>query len=115
NVKRNRFSDNEFTENIQQVAVIGSGEFSGNQFTVDGRGNYWSDYRGYDLGNDGVGDLPYRETSLFENLMEREPKLRLFLHSPAQQAIDMAARAFPIVQPQYRVCDEAPLMQPPSL
>jgi nitrous oxidase accessory protein len=60
-----------------------------------------------------VGDLPYRETSLFENLMEREPKLRLFLHSPAQQAIDMAARAFPIIEPQYRVCDDAPLMQPP--
>ena len=97
-------------ENLQQVAVIGSGTFAGNEFTVNGRGNFWSDYRGYDADGDGVGDLAYRESSLFENLMEREPKLRLLLHSPAQQALDLAARAFPIVQPQPRVTDDRPLM-----
>jgi nitrous oxidase accessory protein len=112
NVKRNRFAGNTFMENLQQVAVIGSGNFSGNDFTVEDRGNFWSDYRGYDLDGNGIGDLPYREASLFENLMEREPKLRLFLHSPAQQAIDLASRAFPIMQPQYRVTDDAPLMRP---
>jgi nitrous oxidase accessory protein len=111
NVKRNRFAGNTFMENLQQVSVVGSGTFAGNEFTVIGRGNFWSDYRGYDADGDGVGDLAYRESSLFENLMEREPKLRLMLHSPAQQALDLAARAFPIVQPQPRVTDERPLMQ----
>src|SRR6185369_11964249 len=48
NVKRNRFADNSFIENLQQVAGIGSGAFTGNDFTVGGRGNFWSDYRGYD-------------------------------------------------------------------
>jgi nitrous oxidase accessory protein len=111
NVKRNRFSGNTFMENLQQVAVVGAGSFTGNDFSVDGRGNFWSDYRGYDADRNGVGDLAYRESSLFENLMEREPKLRLMLHSPAQQALDLAARAFPIVQPQPRVMDEYPLMR----
>jgi len=111
-VKRNRFTNNTFFENQQQVAVLGGGNFSGNDFTIDGRGNYWSDYRGYDLDGDGIGDLPYESVSLFEDLMNRESNLRLFLHSPAQQAIDMAARAFPVVQPRPKFTDEAPLMQP---
>lgn len=111
NVKRNRFTGNTFMENLQQVAVIGSGAFTGNDFSVAGRGNYWSDYRGYDADGDGTGDLAYRESRLFENLMEREPALRLFLHSPAQQAIDLAARAFPIVQPEPRVVDDYPQMR----
>ncbi len=110
NVKRSRFTGNTFQENLQQVAVIGSGAFTGNEFSVDGRGNFWSDYRGYDADVDGRGDVPYRESSLFDNLMEREPKLRLLLHSPTQQAIDLAARAFPIVEPEPRVVDDHPLM-----
>lgn len=110
-VKRNSFVDNTFEDNIEQVAVLGGGQFGGNDFTVDGRGNFWSDYRGYDLDQDGRGDLPYRSESLFENLMDREPKLRLFLFSPAQQAIEMAARAFPIVRPRPKFSDTAPLME----
>ncbi|MCP3906287.1 MAG: nitrous oxide reductase family maturation protein NosD [Planctomycetes bacterium] len=111
-VKRNRFRDNVFHENLEQVAVLGRGTFSGNDFTIEGRGNFWSDYRGYDLDGDGIGDVTYRSDSLFENLMDREPKLRLFLYSPAQQAIEMAARAFPAVRPRPKITDEAPLIQP---
>jgi nitrous oxidase accessory protein len=111
-VKRNRFHDNGFVDNLEQVAVLGGGRFGGNDFTVEGRGNFWSDYRGYDLDGDGVGDLAYRSESLFENLMDREPKLRLFQFSPTQQAVEMAARAFPMVMPRPKLSDEAPLMTP---
>jgi len=48
---------------------------------------------------DQVGDLPYKSTSLYENLMDTYPELRLFQLSPATDAIDLAARAFPIFQP----------------
>lgn len=109
-VRRNRFSDNTFLDNLEQVAVLGGGAFPGNAFTVEGRGNFWSDYRGYDLDGDGIGDLPYRSESLFENLIDREPKLRLFLFSPAQLAIEAAAEAFPMMRPRVKLVDEAPLM-----
>jgi nitrous oxidase accessory protein len=112
-VKRNDVSDNAFVDNLEQVGVIGPGDFHGNAFTVGGRGNYWSDYRGYDLDGDGMGDLPYRSVSLFENLMDRHPELRLFQFSPVQQAVDLAVRAFPVVQPRPKLTDTAPLMQPP--
>lgn len=111
-VKRNYFTENVFVENIEQVGVLGGGDFKGNKFTVDGRGNFWSDYAGYDLDDDGIGDLPYVSQSLFEDLMDREPKLRMFLFSPAQQAVEMAAKAFPVVQPRPKFQDTAPLMNP---
>lgn len=111
-VKRNRFRDNTFLDNLEHVAVLGGGRFEGNDFTVDGRGNFWSDYRGWDVDGDGIGDETYRAESLFENLMDRHPLLRLFQFSPAQQAIEMAARAFPTVKPRPKLTDTAPLMAP---
>jgi nitrous oxidase accessory protein len=38
--------------------------------------------------------------------------LRLFLFSPAQQAVELASRAFPVVRPQVRAVDTAPRMRP---
>ncbi|MEE9404063.1 MAG: nitrous oxide reductase family maturation protein NosD [Algisphaera sp.] len=113
NVTRNEFTQNAFCDNVQQIAVFGGGKFEGNRFTIEGKGNYWGDYRGFDFDGDGIGDMEHRAASVFENLMDRQPKLRLFLFSPAQQAIGSAAKAFPIVKPKVRAVDTAPLMHPP--
>jgi len=111
-VKRNHFSRNSFIDNLEQVGVTGSGTFDGNGFTVNGVGNFWSDYTGYDVDGNGLGDLPYVAQSLFENMMDQTPALRLFQLGPAQQAVDLAARAFPIFQPPPKFRDEVPLMAP---
>ncbi|MBI5863263.1 MAG: nitrous oxide reductase family maturation protein NosD [Planctomycetes bacterium] len=112
-VQRNRFVDNAFLENVEQVAVLGTGELKNNAFSLNGRGNYWSDYAGFDADGDGVGDVHYRAMSLFENMIDREPLLRMFLYSPAQPAIELASRAFPIVRPQPKITDQSPLMRSP--
>lgn len=112
NVRSNHFTENSFLENVEQVAILGTGALKDNQFAVDGRGNYWSDYRGFDLDDDGIGDVEYRADELFENLIDRDPRTRLFLFSPAQHAIGMAARAFPIVAPRPKVVDPSPLTTP---
>ncbi|MDX1523807.1 MAG: nitrous oxide reductase family maturation protein NosD, partial [Anaerolineae bacterium] len=111
-VKRNHFSHNSFIDNLEQVGLTGSGNFKENKFTVAGEGNFWSDYIGYDATGDDLGDLPYISKSLFENMMDQNPQLRLFQLSPAQQAIDLAAKAFPIFQPAPKFADDAPLMTP---
>lgn len=111
-VKRNYFSQNSFIDNGEQVGLTTTGAFEDNGFTVNGQGNFWSDYTGYDANGDGLGDLPYVSKSLFENMMDKNPALRLFQLSPAQQAIELAAHAFPIFQPQPKFSDDAPLLEP---
>lgn len=117
-VKRNIFQNNTFLENDQQVSVQGRGDLLGNIWSQDGTGNYWSSYIGYDRDGDGVGDRPFRAEKLFESLADQNPALRLFSFSPASQAIDFAAAAFPSLRPDPKVIDEAPQMRysiPPGL
>lgn len=111
-VARNQFIANSFVDNQEHVALAGGGRPGLNYWTVDGVGNYWSNYAGYDADGDGFGDITYVSQRLYEDLMQREPALRLYLYSPATDALDFASRAFPIVRPQPKLEDTSPLMAP---
>lgn len=108
----NLLHGNNFIDNIDQVAVAGRGGLDANQFWKDDRGNFWSDYTGYDQNADGVGDFVHESQTLFESLMDKEPALRLFQFSPAQQAVEFVGRAIPAVRPEPKFTDEVPLMRP---
>jgi nitrous oxidase accessory protein len=105
----NRFEANSFLENGEQVVMEG---FAGTMTSNLWKGNFWSDYRGYDSDGDGRGDLAYRPMRLFERLAERNPVLRLLSESPSARAIDFAARLFPIFEPRPQFADTSPRMQP---
>ena len=111
-VRHNRVRNNSFIENEQQVVVAGGGQLVANEWTADGRGNYWSDYAGYDANGDGLGEIDYRAERLLDSLISRQPELRLFLYSPVINAVDFAARAFPLVRPQPILVDTLPLTTP---
>jgi nitrous oxidase accessory protein len=113
-VRRNTFVANSFQDNGEQVAVAGSGDLTHNAWAEAGAGNYWSDYAGFDANGDQIGDLPYAAVSFYESLLGLYPELRLFQLSPAVQALDLAARAFPIFQPRPKLADPFPLMAPPA-
>jgi nitrous oxidase accessory protein len=114
-VRGNQLSENNFIDNIEQVSVSGRGELRGNDFSKNDRGNFWSDYVGYDQDRDGVGDFTYEPQTLFENLLDKEPKLRILLFSPAQQAVEFVGRALPSVRPEPKFSDECPLMAPVAM
>jgi len=108
----NELVGNNFIDNIEQVAVAGRGSLDANRFWKGERGNFWSDYTGYDQNDDGVGDFVHEPHTLFEDLLIKKPALRLFLFSPAQQAIEFVGRAIPAVRPEPKFSDEVPLMRP---
>jgi nitrous oxidase accessory protein len=112
-VRHNEFSGNSFVDNEMQVGIAGGGGRSDNNtWTVGDQGNYWSDYVGYDGDGDNLGDIPYKAERLFENMIDHNSSLRLFLYSPVEQAVDFAARAVPFVKPKPKLTDEAPMMDP---
>ena len=112
-VKGNHLWANSFIDNFEQVSILGRGELTGNEFDREERGNFWSDYPGYDRDGDGVGEANYESRLLFENLTAREPSLRLFMFSPVHQAVDFVARAVPAVRPEPKFTDYYPLIEPP--
>jgi nitrous oxidase accessory protein len=56
-VSNNLITGNSFISNSQQVYTIPDVV---NVWDSNGQGNFWSDYRGTDSDNDGIGDTPYR-------------------------------------------------------
>ncbi|MBI5287577.1 MAG: nitrous oxide reductase family maturation protein NosD [Chloroflexi bacterium] len=87
---------------------------AGAVWSSNGRGNYWSDYRGYDQAGDGVGDQPYRPRPAFAGRLGEDETLRLFQFTPAQEAIDLAADMFPVYRYNAVIEDGYPLQEPPT-
>jgi len=105
----NLFEMNNVVENLSPIEVIGSR--TNNRWNGPGAGNYWSDYEGFDLNGDGIGDVPYSIQNVFEHLEAEMPLLRLYLFSPAAQSLALAERGFPVLQ-RDQDTDNKPLMRP---
>jgi nitrous oxidase accessory protein len=110
--ERIRFWENAFVGNRVHVQVLGTGTAERNAWAVDGRGNFWSDAVIYDADGDGVSDVPYRAESTYEVLADRHPALAIFEGTPAAEAIDTAARLFPLFAPRPKLVDPRPLVRP---
>jgi nitrous oxidase accessory protein len=112
NSDRNEFTRNNFVANLTPIRVIGRSTTT--RWSSGSQGNYWSEYDGYDLDGNGVGDVPYHIRNLYERMEGALPRLRLYFDSPAAHALVAAERAFPIMRTSLER-DEHPLMKPVSL
>lgn len=109
NSTENIFTENNFIDNLSPMFLIG--KRTETQWSLNQRGNYWSDYDGYDLDDDGIGDVPFKIQNVFHYLEGQYPNIRLYLYSPASQALAAASSAFPIMEVSQEK-DVAPLMRP---
>ena len=104
----NVFTENNFVNNLSPLQLVGRSTTT--KWSENGRGNYWSDYDGYDLNEDGRGDVPLKIQNVFQYMEGNYPRLRLYLESPAARAMATAEKAFPILRGSSET-DEAPLMK----
>lgn len=103
---QNRFTANRFAGNAFDVTTNSSSANS----TFDG--NWWDEYKGYDLNRDGVGDVAFHPVRLFALVVEQHPAALLLLRSPLVSILDAAERVLPVLTPEALV-DKHPLMRPP--
>lgn len=99
----NVFTGNNFLSNSFELATNSQQNF--NTFT----GNYWSQYEGYDLDKDGIGDIPHHPVRLFSILVERQPQSLLMLRSLLIDILDAAEKFMPALTPET-LFDPQPLM-----
>jgi nitrous oxidase accessory protein len=116
NSENNYIFENNFLSNLSLLRVRGGTQRGRNNiFYREGRGNYWSGYRGYDLDGDGIGDQPYKLEGVYDALEADYPEFRLFLFSPLATAVSLAEKAFPIIEATVTAEDKFPLMKPVKL
>lgn len=100
----NRFIKNNFLENSFDVGTNSRQHY--NHF----EGNFWSQYEGYDLDLDGIGDVPYRPVRLFSMLIEKRPESLILLRSMMVSLLDLAERVMPVLTPETLI-DKKPKMR----
>lgn len=127
---RVKLTGNTWDRNGWAVRIMGNCEdcvfqgnvFTGNAFDVGTNtrrnpnrfdGNYWGDYRGYDLDRDGVGDVPHHPVRLFAMLVEKNPPALIFLRSAFVSLLDVMESVAPALTPETLV-DHSPLMRRPK-
>jgi nitrous oxidase accessory protein len=106
--ERNDVTGNAFIGNRTQVKYVSTDWV---EWSVDGRGNYWSDFAAYDVNGDGVADTPYRPNDSMDHILWSQPAAKLLLGSPAVQLVKWSQSAFPALLPGG-VVDSYPLLRP---
>lgn len=121
------YSHNDFTSNGYAIRVKGAcyeneiinNNFLYNSFDISYNGrindnkfdnNYWSNYTGYDLDKNGIGDVPFRPVKLFSYIVNRTPETIILLRSLFIDIIDFSEKVSPVFTPDD-LMDENPRMK----
>jgi nitrous oxidase accessory protein len=95
-ITRNNFINNTFD-------IIGGT----NQLNTDYTHNFWSEYSGYDLNKDKIGDIPHRPVKLFNYIIDRVPESIVLLRSPFVDLLSVAEKISPVFTPK-NIIDQKP-------
>ncbi|MBQ0757485.1 MAG: nitrous oxide reductase family maturation protein NosD [Amphritea sp.] len=107
----NVLSGNAFISNKEQVKYVATRP---QDWSKDGVGNFWSDYLGWDMDSDGIGDVQYEPNDSVDRLLWKFPSAKLLLNSPAVETLRWVQRQFPVLKSEG-VVDSYPLMAVPEI
>jgi nitrous oxidase accessory protein len=102
---------NSFINNLVQVKYVSN---SRQEWSEQGRGNYWSNYLGWDLDGNGTGDSPFEPNDVIDKLIWQYPEAKVLLDSPAVLLLRWVQNQFPILK-AGGVKDSFPLMTRPPV
>ncbi len=103
----NKVDGNDFIGNRQQIKYVAARDVEWGK----SKGNYWSNYSGWDQNGDGKGDVLYEANDVVDRLNWQYPLLKLVLTSPSIQTLRFVARQFPILRAPS-IVDKNPRMVP---
>ena len=101
---------NSFVNNPIQVKYVVNRE---EEWSKNGQGNYWSNYLGWDMNNDSIGDVTFEPNDGIDKLVWQYPEMKMIMDSPAIIILRWVQRQFPILKPPG-VKDSFPLMLEPK-
>ena len=102
---------NSFINNPTQVKYVSNKK---QEWSKDGKGNYWSNYLGWDMNNDGIGDVIFEPNDGIDKLVWQYPEMKMIMDSPAILILRWVQRQFPVLKPPG-VKDSFPLMKAPNM
>lgn len=102
---------NSFINNPTQVKYVSNTK---QEWSLDGRGNYWSNYLGWDMNNDGIGDAIFEPNDGIDKLVWQYPEMKMIMDSPAILILRWVQKQFPVLKPPG-VKDSYPLMEKPMI
>tara|TARA_R110001592_G_scaffold359369_2_gene665930 strand:+ start:41873 stop:43156 length:1284 start_codon:yes stop_codon:yes gene_type:complete len=104
----NTLSGNNFIHNQTQVKYVATRT---QEWSENGQGNYWSNYLGWDMNNDNIGDNYFEPNDSIDKLLWTFPQIKILMDSPAVWLLRAIQRQFPVLK-SPGVRDSFPLMNP---
>ncbi|MBL1281541.1 MAG: nitrous oxide reductase family maturation protein NosD [Fluviicola sp.] len=101
----NLFEYNNFQHNAFDLSY--NSRLNDNKFEA----NYWSEYSGYDIDKDGIGDVPHRPVKLFSYIVNQTPETLVLLRSLFVDIINFSEKVSPVFTPDNLI-DARPIMKP---
>lgn len=121
-IKNNHFEKNGWGMKMMGNCVdnlVNNNNFTGNTFDIssnsmesfnDFDGNYWSNYKGYDLDKNGIGDIPHYPVSLFSMVVQNSSPAMILMHSLFINILEVSEKIFPSIIPK-KIIDNKPKMR----
>lgn len=108
--EKTKIYGNSFINNPTQVKYVVNRK---EEWSKNGQGNYWSNYLGWDMNNDNIGDVAFEPNDGIDKLVWQYPEMKMIMDSPAIIILRWVQRQFPILKPPG-VKDSFPLMHEPK-